>query len=439
MSILVFILTGCTQQTSPVPQLTKNIHGTTQLMVDGRPFLMIAGELHNSSASTIEYMTLLFRQLKEMNPNTVLAVIAWEQFEPQEGIFYTLVDAMLDNARKDELKQVLLWFGSWKNGESSYMPIWVKQDTQRFFRVKNEEGKNIEVVSPFCIEAMQADSKAFSTLMQRLAKVDKERTVIIVQPENEVGLFQETDFNEIALTQFQQNVSTELTGYLERNTDLLKENIRQQWKDNGSKTQGTWKEVFGDSIQTKEIFMAWQYATYINEIAKAEKAAYPLPMFVNAWLVQYPGQTPGKYPNGGRVVHVMDIYKARAEHIDAVCPDIYLPNFKEICAEYTRTDNPLIIPESRMEAGRAFYAFAEHHAICFAPFAIEDGDGNIQLIQSYGMLKELEELIPKYQRSGKIRGVLKAKDKTEQEISFGDYIFRIKYEKNKEETFGLII
>lgn len=437
---LTLTLSGCSEKVSEIPYLAQNEYGATQLIVDGNPYLMIGGELHNSSASTVEYMTPLFRQLKDMNLNTVLAVVAWEQFEPEENVFdYTLVDALIDNARKNELKLVLLWFGSWKNGESSYVPVWVKRDTERFFRVKNREGKNIEILSTFCSEAMNADAKAFATLMRHLAKVDSERTVIMVQPENEVGVFQEIDYNAVALERYEQDVPQKLMDYLIANTDLLKENIRQAWNENGAKKQGTWKEVFGDTIYTQEFFMAWQYATYINEIAKRGKAEYPLPMFVNTWLVQFPGQLPGKYPNGGPVAHVMDIYKAGAEHIDIVAPDIYLSDFKGICAEYKRSDNPLLIPEAYKDDGkRAFYAFARHDAICYSPFAIEDGRGNFQLIKSYEALSELRHLILQYQGSGRMTGFFKSEDETGHEVIMGDYTIRVVYEK-KDAAFGLVI
>lgn len=154
-----------TSTNTEVPsKLVKNEHGSWQLIVNGKPFIMLAGELHNSSASTTEYLNSLWTPLKTLNLNTVLAPIAWEQFEPQEGIFdYTLINNMIDGARKNGFKLSILWFGSWKNGESSYAPTWVKEDTKRFFRVKNVEGKEIETLSPFCENAMKADAKAFKT------------------------------------------------------------------------------------------------------------------------------------------------------------------------------------------------------------------------------------------------------------------------------------
>lgn len=107
----------CAQNSaSPIPYLAEK-GSATQLIVDNKPFLMIAGELHNSSSSTVEYMQPIWKKLKDCHMNTVLAALTWEQFEPKEGTFdYTLVDSMIKNAEGNGLKLVLLWFGTWKNG-----------------------------------------------------------------------------------------------------------------------------------------------------------------------------------------------------------------------------------------------------------------------------------------------------------------------------------
>ena len=97
---LVFCLftIGFLNAQNSLPHLSKK-GIATQLMVDDEPFLMIAGEVHNSSASTVAYMEPLFPKLKAMNLNSVFVTLAWEQFEPKEGVYdFTLVDAILKNA-----------------------------------------------------------------------------------------------------------------------------------------------------------------------------------------------------------------------------------------------------------------------------------------------------------------------------------------------------
>lgn len=420
-------------------RLVKNGNGSWQLIVNGKPFIMLAGELHNSSASTTEYLNSLWAPLKTLNLNTVLAPIAWEQFEPQEGIFdYTLIDNMIDKTQKNGFKLSILWFGSWKNGESSYAPTWVKEDTKRFFRVKNAEGKEIETLSPFCENAMKADAKAFKTLVEHIKKMDQATgTVIALQPENEVGIFQDMDYTKASLTAYGQEVPQALIQYMKKNRKNLRKELLSVWEENGAKTSGTWKTVFGDNAWSKSFCTTWQYATYIDFVAAGAKEIYPLPTFCNCWLVQKPDDLPGVYPNGGPVSRVMDIWKAAAPHIDVLAPDIYLSDFKNIVADYHRADNPLLIPEAVMKPANAFWAFGEHSALCYSPFGIEDGADNFTFAQSYKVLDELMPLITEHQGSNRMIGVMKMPGESERTVTMGDYQLCIKYDA--EDAYGLII
>lgn len=422
-----------------IPHLEKK--GTaTQLIVNDEPFLMIAGEVHNSSASTIEYMEPLFPKLKAMNLNSVFVTLAWEQFEPKEGVYdYSLTDAIIENAKKNNLKVCLLWFGSWKNGESSYAPLWVKKDTKRFFRVKTKEGKAIETLSPFCEATKLADAKAFAQLLKHIKNVDKNQTVILMQPQNEVGMFQDIDYNLKSLELYEQTVPNQLIDYLQKNKNHLMSYVTEAWSKSNFKTKGTWKEIFGNTPESKAFFTTWQYASYINFVAKSGREQYNLPMMVNAWIVQEPKDLPGVYPNGGPVSRVMDIWKAAAPAIDIQSPDIYLPNFKEICDMYHRDDNPLLIPESKADVGRAYYAFAQHNAICFSPFGIEDASNDFVFTESYGVLNEVQHLIKEYQGTGKMVGILKEANERDTNIFLGDYKINIVYQKPEEPCFGIII
>ena len=439
VSVVLSSICSCTSVQDDVPYLQENEYGATQLVVDGNPFLMLAGELHNSSSSVPEYAAPLFSKVRDMNLNTVIASVSWEQFEPREGHYdFTLPDMLIRNAERNNLKLVLLWFGTWKNGQSSYVPMWVKQDTDRFFRIRRPDGANTETVSPFCNAARDADAKAFSALMRHIKEVDKNRTVIMVQPENEVGAFQDIDYNDIALTGFEENVPDGLMSYLVENKPDLQDQIYGYWESNGFKTQGTWKEVFGDNPYAKSYYMTWAYASYIEHVAKSGRAEYDLPMYVNAWIVQYTGQLPGLYPNGGPVSDVMDIYRAAAPSVDILSPDIYRPNFKEIVAMYHTDRNPLLIPESTLNAGRAYYAFAQHDAICYSPFGIEDGASDVEFICAYGVLDELMPLITRYQGSGLMAGVLKEGDEQYAEVLLGSYMLKVEYDRHLP-AYGIII
>ena len=437
--VFLFLLAGNAIGQEIPSKLVRNENGSWQLLVNGKPFIMLAGELHNSSASTTDYLNSLWGPLKSLNLNTVLAPIAWEQFEPQEGTFdYTLIDTLIEGARKNGFKLSILWFGSWKNGESSYAPTWVKEDPRRFIRVKNAEGREIETLSPFCDNTMKADAKAFKVLVEHIKKTDESTgTVIALQPENEVGIFQDMDYSKASLQAYEQEVPQALIEYMKKNRKHLRKELFSVWEENGAKASGSWKTVFGDNAWSKSFYTTWQYATYINHVATGAKEVYPLPTFCNCWLVQKTDDLPGVYPNGGPVSRVMDIWKAAAPNIDVLAPDIYLPDFKNIVADYYRADNPLLIPEAVMKPANAFWAYGEHGALCYSPFGIEDGIGNFTFAQSYKVLDELMPFITKHQGSERMIGIMKAGDEKERIVTMGDYQLRITYEA--EDAYGLII
>ena len=172
------------------------------------------------------------------------------------------------------------------------------------------------------------------------------------------------DYSPLANRAFKGQVPEALTGYLAKHRKALHPAIRQAWEANGSKRQGTWEEVFGKGqpssgtdewltefpYLTEEIFMAWHYATYVGYIAAQGKQEYPLPMYVNAWLKQSGGREPGRYPSGGPLPHVFDIWRAAAPGIDFFSPDIYaIDIFDETCSSYTTGGNPLFIPETKAD------------------------------------------------------------------------------------------
>ena len=145
-----------------IPHLRKQGHAT-QLVVDGRPFLILGGELHNSSSSSLAFMEPIWDRMQALNINTVLAPVSWELVEPQEGHFdFSLVDGLIHGARQHGLHLVFLWFGSWKNGMSSYIPVWVKKDFRRFPRAQLAHGETVEVLSTFSPANWKADGNAFA-------------------------------------------------------------------------------------------------------------------------------------------------------------------------------------------------------------------------------------------------------------------------------------
>jgi beta-galactosidase GanA len=187
--IAILNLNIATAQNKQAPHL-ENKNGSVQLVVNDKPFLMLSGELHNSSTGSAHYMRSIWPRMAKQNLNTVIAPVSWELIEAKEGVFdFSLVDSMITGARKENLKLVLIWFASWKNGISTYVPEWVKTDTKRFPLVKDKNGKTKNILSTLGENTMRSDARAFAELMKYIRKIDAEdQTVIMVQVENEIGV-----------------------------------------------------------------------------------------------------------------------------------------------------------------------------------------------------------------------------------------------------------
>lgn len=421
-------------QDQSLPHLRKQANAT-QLIVAGKPFIVLGGETGNSSASDMEYMQPIWEKMQLLHCNTVLAPIYWELLEPEKGRFdFTLVDRLILNARKHDMKIVFLWFGSWKNSMSCYVPAWVKKDYKTYPRAYDKQGVPQEILTPFSKNNLNADMEAFVALMKHIRKTDeKEQTVIMVQVENEIGMLPTArDYHPDATRAFEQPVPQPLVRYLLNNKNSLSPALRDAWQQNGSKTKGSWEDLFGKGLATDEFFIAWYFAEFTNKITVAGKAAYPLPMFVNAALNR-PNAKPGEYPSGGPLPHLIDIWKAAAPAIDFLSPDFYNPDFKHWNDLYTRSDNPLFIPEIRFEpsvAAKVFYAMGHYHAIGFSPFSIESTEAPSEepLSKSYKVLSQLTPFIIRHQGKITMDGVLLDKNVLADTLTFGSYRFVIKHD-----------
>jgi hypothetical protein len=437
-------------------------HGTTsQLIVDGQPFLVLGGELANTASSSTEYMKPVWPQLAQMHLNTVLTGMSWAQFEPVEGKFdYALVDGLLASARQQNLRIIFVWFGSWKNGISSFAPAWVKADQNRFPRAQLGSGRSVEVLSTLSPENVKADAAAYKALMHHLREVDSDKhTVIMMQIENEVGVLGDSrDRSAEANEAFAKPVPKQLTGYLQSHRLTLRPELKKTWDANGEKTAGSWTEVFGSGM-SDEIFMAWNYAHYMNEVTKAGKTEYAVPVFTNTWIVQPEDRGPGDYPSGCPEPHVLDVWRAGGPDIDINAPDIYLPNFAEWIALFHQNDNPLFVPESRGDAtgvANAFYAIGQHDAIGYSPFGIDNVSRlltpssspaatgqmpmasldvqNLPLARGYDVLGQLAPLILKHQGMGSIGAVSLNPGQLSQSIAVGNYVVTVSRVQNRRST-----
>lgn len=437
-------------QAKSLPHLLKT-GNLTQYMVNDKPFLMFAGELHNSSMGGAEYMRPIWKRLADANLNTAIASASWELVEPIEGKYdFALVDSMIIGARKENLKLIVIWFASWKNGASTYTPAWVKNDTKRFPLVKDENGKTLNVLSTLSTESRDADARAFAALMKHIREIDgKDQTVIGMQVENEIGTLRtKRDFSDISNKAFNSPVPKELMNYLEKNKTTIHVGVLDAWSKQGYKKNGNWEEVFGKGVRleswkdmsflTEELFMAWNYANYVGKVAAAGKAEYNIPMYVNAWLKQpgNSGHAPGNYPSGGPTPQMIDVWRAGAPAIDFIAPDIYIVDeWKYICDTYTMSGNPLFIPETRggeTGAARAFFTFGQYNTILFSPFGI-DGNGGfltstptdlLHIKNAYSVLKQLTPLIIENQGTNNLTGLLVDQNNKVDSVTLGGYTIK---------------
>ena len=449
--LFLFVAGTCEAQTVPLPQIRQN-GAVKQFFVDNKPFIMLSGELHNSSASSVEYMKPIWNNLSAMHLNTVIGTVSWELIEPEEGKFdFSLVDAQINEARQRNMRLVLIWFATWKNAGSSYLPRWIKADRKRFppmvLKIRSNAGissllagymeqQGTGPLTPFGQDTLKADASAFRALMRHIREIDPQRTVIMMQVENEVGsLGDSRDRSPLAEVAWGKPVPADLMNYLTIHKATLLPELQEIWGKNGYKASGTWAEVFGNDEWADEVFMAYHMGRFINTVANAGKAELNIPMYANAWLGPQPDQDlPGKWPSGGPVARVMDIYRAAAPSLDLIAPDIYIPDFKGTCALYNRSENPLFVPEARDQVGNLFWALGHHAALGWSPFGVEDLKVDGQVAQAYRALAEILPQLADWQAAGKVNAILVLDGEQPQPISLGGYKITLTAPRGRAQT-----
>lgn len=405
--------------------------------VNGKPFFSIGGQVNNSSSSNPNVMSAAFDTAQRLGLNTIAAPVHWELFEPQEGTYdYTQLDMLINGARKAGLKLVVLWFGTWKNGNSHYVPAWIKLNKSRFLWSKAADGTEIRSLSPICEETRKADEAAFVQLCRHIAENNADETVIGVQVENEPGLIGAArDFSPQATELFHQAVPEEVAAFAGK--------------------EGTWEDVFG--IDASEFFTAYYIAKYIDSITAAGKAVLDLPMYINVWLGEMYAHIPGvNYPSGGAVTRTFKFWKHLVKHIDAIAPDIYLADYKtceDLFKTYSSEGNIFHLPESMpmpLSMIHSMRAVAEYGltgihvfgidmlAAAFHPEAakaLAGGGGDMsqllgmvgEVIACFKILNSAKPLIEEYQGTGKLYAVGQYEGQSNQVIDFGDYIGEIQF------------
>jgi hypothetical protein len=397
--------------------------GRFALIVDGKPYLMLGAQINNSSSWPAS-LPKVWPALEALHVNTVEAPVYWEQLEPEPGKFdFSTVDLLVSGAREHNLRLVILWFGTWKNGQAHYVPEWVKSDLKKYPRVISAHGKVLDVLSSNSANNLDADKQAFAAMMRHIKEIDAEKhTVVMIQVENESGnIGAVRDYSAAAQKEFNGKVPTSLTTALHS-------------------SNGTWSEVFG--ADADERFAAYSISRYINEVARAGKAAYDIPMYCNVWIT-YPVHalenrdrpSPGQeYPSGGPQQGSIAIWKATASAIDVLAPDYYsddLVLYREVIAAYQRSDNPLFIPETGLAKnfGRYFFYALGKGAIGFSPFGVDytgwshtltDDKIPSFLSENFALIQPMSGEIAQLNFDGKLQTAVEDHGAARQTLHFGN-------------------
>jgi beta-galactosidase GanA len=426
--LLCLAAVACAFSSAAEPPRFVQKDGRWALLVDGQPYLMLGGQLHNSSAWPSE-LPAVWKSLAELHANTVEAPVYWEQVEPQPGKFnWDNVDLLVKGAREHNLHVVLLWFGTWKNGNMHYVPQWVKADTKRFPRVIRADGEPIDVLCASSRSNIEADKSAFVALMRHLKELDgTEHTVLLVQVENESGIVgSPRDFSPESNKEFARQVPADMLAA-------------------AHKQPGTWSEVFrGDA---DELFQLYHQAHYLNEIAAAGKAEFNIPVYMNVWLSYPPAELPERrlpipgiqYPSGGAVQRWVGLWRVLAPSLDAIAPDIYGDDagfVREVLAAYHRPDNPLLVPEIAKTDAFARYDFLVlgEGAVGIAPFGVDPRGWNILgesaaagHARNFALLAPMVRQVAKLNFDGKLKTSMEERGQPQQELDFGAWQATVSY------------
>ena len=434
-SVLAAVVAACAMvpiqaqvKERPIPRIVEK-DGRYALFVDDAPYLMLGAQVHNSSSWPAE-LPKVWPAMEYLHVNTVEMPVYWEQFEPRPGVYDTaLIDTLLAEARQHQVHLVIRWFGTWKNGSQHYMPEWMKLDTVKYPHVIGKNGDAVDSPSPFAAASLEADKKAFGAFMRHLKTADPERTVIMVQVENESGTWGSLrDYSPAANKLFEAPVPPEVLSAMQVK---------------GASPAPNWQEAFGPEAEVN--FHAWAVAKYVGQVAAAGKAVYPLPMYANAALRDplKPG-APGTYESGGPTDNVLNIWKSEAPALDVLAPDNYTNDpaaYLKVLDLYHRSDNPLFVPETGGPNNPRFlFSALGLQAIGFSPFGLDytrerapadpshpREEALTPWAMNYTLIGPMMRDVARFNFEGKLQAVAEEQGKATQILPFGSWNAVVSY------------
>jgi hypothetical protein len=414
----------------------EELNGRKAFFVDGKPFIILGLQWDCDGCYTPEDMDPFFEHGEKMGLNTASLLLYWKEIEPVKGEYrFEMLDHRIEMARKHNMKIVLVWFGSYKNGNLTYAPDYIRFDHKTYTKVIDKHGKvHTNFCCPTARETHRRDELALIEVFKHLKEVDSEtHTVILFQMENETGIF---------------------------GTDRCYcGSCNEEYKKND------YEKEYG--VRAGEYFTAQCIAEYCDSLTKTVKDIYPLPVYMNAWLNKvHANERAGfDYPNGGPVPDVLEMYFKTIKYIDCIAPDIYQfsrRDFEYFCKAYSIHNNPLFIPECATGMGtrtarNIFYAIGDYAAFGYDPWAINrccpgfmttplvttvDGrwsDEAYELHKSYKVINDAMEPIVMAQNTPNIKTIVQEEGENGILLKFGDIDAEVTYEHPANTARGLVI
>ncbi|HHX11652.1 MAG TPA: DUF5597 domain-containing protein [Clostridiales bacterium] len=417
---------------------------------NGQAMLLLGLQAHNSSTGT-DMIKKTIHAISLYGGNLLEAAIYWNSVEANKDEYdMTSVKELIDEAREANLKLIILWFATSKNGHPTYAPEYIKLNPDVYHIALGPDKAPVPSLSPHCEATLHRDKKAFVEMMSFIKKYDqKKKTVIAVQIENEMGYANtDRDYSIKAEEDYIKPLNEEVRKIVLEDTGL--EDMDQSTFD-----KSTWRGCFGRHAH--EAFSAWYHAIYINEIAKAGKEVYDLPLITNVMIGEQGYEEAGRCYNGGAAVgRVLDIWKLGAPYLDMICPDIYNQDkeeFERICSRYARKDNALFIPEAPIAgeatAMNALIAIAKYNAVGFSCFGAESAlhnDGTLlesarPVAITMKAIASLSPLLIKYRNTGAVHCFVQGEFKNQMHLKLPKYHVVAHFVRNegRRQSYGSTI